>query len=133
MGGLKTAFIHNEIRQQSSFIPRCLGDYRTDEARKTEGETTAQDGRAVKALRGLIHAQIKSYIFYKKKNVFLIYCPRCCTNNTQKGSESNTITVLVLLEWPQNVRTNIAYFITLLKTSLVQLALKRREDLRSCG
>lgn len=32
--------------------------------------------------------------------------------------------MLVLLEWPQNVRTNIAYFITLLKTSLVQLALK---------
>lgn len=54
----------------------------------------------------------------------MIYCPRCCTNKAQKGSESNTITVLVLLKWPQNVRTNIAYFITLLKTSLVQLALK---------
>lgn len=70
MGGLKTAFIHNEIRQQSSFIPRCLGDYRTDVGRKAEGETTAQDGRdgrAVKAVKRLIHAQIQSYIYYKKK------------------------------------------------------------------
>lgn len=27
--GLKTAFIHNGIRQQSSFSPRCLGNYKS--------------------------------------------------------------------------------------------------------
>ncbi len=70
MGGLKTAFIHNGIQQQSSFIPRCLEDcksWRTDKERKEGGgyrtERTGYAGRT------------KAYTCFKKSIYHKKYSP----------------------------------------------------------
>lgn len=60
--------------------------------------------------------QHKSYLCVYHKNILLIYSLEHCPNKVSRGREREDTTVLVLSEkqaWPENVRTNTAYFITL--------------------
>lgn len=87
MGGLRTAFIHNGTRQQSSFIPRCLWDTQELVCRQ-RGNTV---GRGVVARAERQFRQHKSYLCVYHINILLIYSLECYPNKVLRGRKSARI------------------------------------------
>lgn len=122
MGGLRTAFIHNGTWQQSSIVPRCLGDARradvADQGKGNTGEDRIEPAAST------------------VKILFLIYSLKCYPNTVSKGrggarkKKKKAVPVLSeKLTGPENVRTNTVSFITLPHCFH---RLYKKEDLESC-
>lgn len=120
MGWLRTAFIHNGTWQQSSIVPRFLGDTRrADVADKGKGNT-GEDRIA------LLHLPQKYFSSFTASSVIRIQSQRAGRARKKKKA------VPVLLEkltGPENVRTNTVSFITLPRCFHW---LYKKEDLESC-
>lgn len=93
MGGLKTAFIHNGVRRQSSFIPWCPKDYKSQRADSEEAEgdyRTEREGCAGRTYwKKILHHTLK---------YFADTLPQVLPKRAHRGRESNIRTLLVLLE-----------------------------------